>query len=146
MEPKSTIKSAPRFHRQPASFWQQVLLQWEQSDLSLAAFARREQISHHTLKWWRAKLRSGTPQALARNAETPRPGRKSNSALQRKAPSIDPPTIVPISLTPTVDPAPTTPRAQPRYEVHFHNQRALHFGPDFDDATLARLLRLLESP
>jgi transposase-like protein len=36
--------------------WQQIITQWQQSDLSGAAFCRQQSVSYHQFSYWRQKL------------------------------------------------------------------------------------------
>lgn len=49
--------------------WQQIVTQWQESDLSIAAFCRHQSISYDTFYYWKKKLTtnlrdSGKPSAL----------------------------------------------------------------------------------
>ena len=117
---------------QDAAEAQALLATWTRSGRALAEWCRAEKVSMEALSQWQRRL-----EASGRAA---RPGpRPSGPVGRRLAPPIR---LVEVTLASVADPAPTSTRpTASRYEVHVGRCRVL-VDRDFDDAELARLLRV----
>jgi len=49
------------------SYWQNQVVEWQRSNLSVAAYCRRHQVTYHKFLYWRSKLdRSSLSEPLAK--------------------------------------------------------------------------------
>lgn len=92
---------------------------WQQSGVSLAAFARQHGLGLHRLRWWRDRLRRG-------NASAP----------------LSPAAIVPVTVVGAPRPVATLGATM---EVVLESGRIVRVGVEFDAEALARLVRALEA-
>jgi hypothetical protein len=95
--------------------WPKLLARWEASGESAAEFAARVGVNAMTVCRWRRELRGAAEQA-------------SSAALAK-----------------IVEVRPARLRADDRFEVRLAGGRCVGVPPSFDDAALARLLRVLEA-
>lgn len=114
-------QSAPRFHRQPPTFWAALVEQYQASGLTLRAFCAQQQLRYLTFQGWRRRL--------ARDA-----------ALTRKRPVL--PVLARVHVTPAEPVASATPA---RYELLLRDARVVRLDAHFDAASLTRLLQTLEA-
>jgi hypothetical protein len=101
--------------------WRRLVTALEASGLSRAEFCRRRRLSYHTMTYWVKRLG---------NVKGPGAGGGPASFVELSLPAVTAPLAV------------TTPAA---YEVLLGNGRSIRLGPAFDDETLARLIRTVES-
>jgi len=47
------------------SYWQNQVAEWQRSNLSVAAYCRRNQVAYHKLLYWRSKLDGSSSSELA---------------------------------------------------------------------------------
>ncbi len=99
-------------------YWQRRVAQFESSGLSRMGFCRRHRLNYHTMTYWVKRLASldGVASGDAR------------------------PSFVEVSL-----PAVAAVAAPATYEVLLGNDRSIRLGPAFDEETVGRLVRTLES-
>src|SRR5438132_13730505 len=106
-----------------AAGWRQVIKRWEQSGLSMTAFAAQIGMSGSAVSYWKKRFERETS-----------PG---DSALNKA-----PPAFVPVTLV--TEQKGATPVAGARlsavFELLLRDGRALRIPPDFESASLARLL------
>src|SRR6185369_1412932 len=95
-------------------FWRRILRQWQHSGLSVRAFCEQQGLSQPSFYAWRRTL------------------------AQRDAQAV---TFVPVEVLPQ----PLSPESEAAgLELILIGGRVLRIGPAFDEATLRRLLALLE--
>ena len=97
-------------------FWRRRVRQWHGSGLSIAEFCRQQRLAAASFYNWRRIL------------------------AQRDAETVD---FVPVRVVPETAPGPTQ-SAAAGLELVLDDGRRLRVGPAFDDATLRRLLAVLE--
>jgi hypothetical protein len=123
--------------RRSAEEWREILAEWSGSGLSQAAFCRQRGFSSITFSGWKRHFRVAAaaptwPRGLAVGGVTapqvPRP-----TGPMRPRPRF-------IELA--AEPRPSEPAV---YEVRLANGRVVRVGPEFDPATLRRLLATVES-
>lgn len=107
-------KASPSFPNTGVRFWQAQVRALGGSGLSRREYCRRHHLSYHALTYWVRKLRSASPKA-----------------------SLPVLVEVPVSL-------PLVQGAGPAFRLHLGQGRLLEIEPDFDEAGLGRLLRVLE--
>ena len=122
--------------RRCAEQWRAILAEWSDSGLSQAEFCRRRGFSTVTFSGWKRHFRIAAPAAswrwgaAIRDAAGPRGAWLAGPAR---------PTFVEVASGSRV--------AEPAfYEVRLANGRTVRVGPDFDPATLQRLLVIVEAP
>jgi hypothetical protein len=96
-------------------FWRQMVRQWRSSGLSIRAFCANRQVSQPSFYAWRRTI-------AQRDAETTR--------------------FLPVQVVPDEQPAGDA--SGNGLELHLGAGRVLRISPGFDEATLRRLLTLLE--
>ena len=114
--------------RATREIWTKRIEEWKESGLSAKAFATPLGIRPRTLAWWRWKLEASRP---SRN----RRSKKASVAITR-------PTVTTISPLTFVEM--TAPIATEALEVVLPTTARIRVRPGFDDATLGRLLDVLE--
>lgn len=116
------------------AYWVKQIAAWQASQLSQAAFCRREGISLHNFRAW-------LYQPERRRA------RQAWQVRQRQAtPSNAAPAFVELRVTGEPPAAEALPAAFGTLEVVLRNGRRIAVAPGFDGGTLRQLLRLLEDP
>jgi len=112
-----------------ARHWQQVLIEWQRSGLTQAAFCRREGITPATFYWWKRRLGvDGKP-----SARVARPNQRDESFVEVRPTQS---AVVPVGLVPPIVPI---------YEVVLPNGRSIRVGERFDPETLSRLIMAVEA-
>jgi transposase-like protein len=103
-------------------YWRGVLEQWRASEMSRAAFCRRQGINYHTLSQWKSRI------------EADRGGRsKRNGNAQARRPRF-------VEVT-----VPTASAPAAAYEITLAGGRSLKVPPGFDESDVARLIAVAES-
>src|SRR5262245_32932813 len=117
--------SVPERPKTPTE-WRQVITRWEQSGLSMTAFAAQIGMSNSAVSYWKKRFERETP--------------REDSALNKV-----PPAFVPVTLV--TEPKGKTPVADARmgavFELLLRDGRTLRIPPDFESASLVRLLTVL---
>lgn len=123
--------------RRSAEQWRAIVAEWFGSGLSQAEFCRQRGLSTITFAGWKRHVRvaAAGPTGPRRVAV----GGVANPQVPRPAgPARPRPTFVEVAGGPRVwEPA--------LYDVTLTNGRTVRVGPEFDPATLRRLLALVES-
>jgi len=101
-----------------------TLIRWDETGLSLRAFAARDGHSYAKLTYWRGKLR-GPGKPRRRRASEPR---------------AESPKIVPVHVVPDAIPSGIAPKP---FEVWLTNGVSIDVHMGFDDQELQRLARAL---
>lgn len=104
-----------------------VLDRWDESGLSLRAFAQRDDHSYAKLLYWREKLRGVTKRTRPRKLETP---------LKRK-----PKALVPVRVV--EDEHLATPERRKGFDVRLGNGLSVEVAIGFDELELRRLIGVL---
>jgi hypothetical protein len=116
------------------AYWVKQIAAWQASQLSQAAFCRREGISLHSFRAW-------LYQPDRRRA------RHDWQVRQHQAgPSNAAPTFVELRVAGEPTAAEALAPVAGTLEVVLRNGRRIAVAPGFDDGTLRQLLRLLEDP
>lgn len=106
--------------------WRQVIAQWEQSGLSIPAFAAQIGMSSSAVSYWRKRFE--------------RQPSLGATPLNKTSPAFVPVTVV-------TEQGAQTPEVPPRwsagFEVLLQDGCSLRIPPDFDAASLIRLLTVL---
>jgi transposase-like protein len=116
-----------------------LLAAWQKSGLTLARFAKERGLVPERLRWWRDKLmpaEAATPAAPAGSAVRFVPVRVARKGDTRSAPSLPQPRSAPPERA--ID-------NQAALEVMLANGRRVRVAPDFDAASLTRLIATLEA-
>lgn len=118
--------NTPAARAQRETHWRRQVERWKTSGLPKAAFCEREGISNASLHWWVRELER-------------RNGRRSGFRATRKAPTpkAPRPEFVPVQVVPSLQAAVKA----VELEVAGYVVRVV---PNFDPATLRRLMDLLE--
>ena len=96
-------------------FWAKRVAQWQASGLKAKEFARRQKVSEVSLKWWKWKLGSDARKRTRKRALSPLTFVEMTTAMQREP-----------------------------LEIVLGSGARVRVPLDFDEATLARLLDVLE--
>jgi hypothetical protein len=118
-----TVLERPKTHAE----WRQVITQWEQSGLSIPAFAAQIGMSSSAVSYWKKRFEREPSLGI--------------SALDKTPSAFVPVTVV-------TEQKPQTPVADARlgavFEVLLRDGRTLRIPSDFDAASLVRLLAVLQ--
>jgi hypothetical protein len=126
---------AVRRARRSAEQWRAILAEWSGSGLSQAEFCRRRGFSKVTFNGWKRRLG-----AAALRSSCPRHGAVPRGVSEQRGAWP-----VGAARSPFVELAGPPRVAEPAvYEVRLANGRAVRVGPEFDPATLRRLLALVD--
>jgi transposase len=111
--------------------WRQVITRWEQSKLSIPAFATQIGMSSSAVWYWKKRFE--------------REASLQTSALGKAS---SPSTFVPVTLVaePKPEPSVSGARRGPFFELLLPDGRIVRIPPDFESASLVRLLSLLRDP
>lgn len=110
--------------------WRKLLNEQSRSGLTQREFCRRLSIPDHRFSWWKREI-------AKRDGRQPR---QVKTKRQRRKPRAS---IVPVQI-PTEGVHSTHLGEESSFEVVLRHGRLLRIPPQFDEETLARLLRLLE--
>lgn len=99
--------------------WVQRLEKWKRSGLSMREFAEKERLRFRSLEWWSWRLRADAAVA-------------SSTALMPTAAKA---TFVELKAEPV---------AAPQFEIVLSNGRVVRVPSAFDDASLSRLLTIVD--
>lgn len=102
--------------------WRQHVTQWRESGLSAAAYAAREHISVHSLRWWQGRL---PMEGTAGGSSAPGSGAEPWPFIELCAPG-------------------GTSARDDRFEVELGPGRRLRIPPRFETEAVRRLLMLLQ--
>ena len=102
--------------------WVRRIEEWKQSGLDAEAFATKCGVTGRTLKWWTWRLRREKAPAKTKTMAIP--------------PAAAAPSLTFVEMTGVA-------RGEP-LELVLRNETRVRIGPGFDEATLARVLDLLE--
>ena len=133
-------------------YWRGKLAELESSGLSRAAFCRRHRINYQTMTSWVKRLRDeGGPASGKGGSLSGRGGSVSGRSIAVSG-NRDAVGFVEVSLPAANALAAQGPAgsalaadAPAEYEVRLGGGRSIRVGGDFDDAVLARLIRVVES-
>lgn len=121
--------------RRSAEQWRAILAEWSGSGLSQAEFCRRRGFSKVTFNGWKRHFRTAAPASLWPQGIAIR-GAAGQGVARHAGPAR--PTFVEVASGSCI--------AEPAlYEVRLANGRTVRVGPDFEPATLQRLLAIVEA-
>jgi hypothetical protein len=114
--------------RADESVWRDRVERWQKSGLSGREFAEREGVKLHSLSWWKWELRR-----RAKGEDRPRKGKRRARTTPAEVPSLLP--VLVQSVGASVDSP---------LELVLRSGLVVRVPRDFDEASLARLVRVIE--
>lgn len=120
--------------------WRGIMSQWKASGLECRAFIRKHSLPEASFYGWKRTLRlrdaerAKERERQARKAK--RRPRQTDRHQGKSSSETSAPAFIPVSVTP--------PRSAPVMELILAGGRTLRLSSDFDEATLRRLLSILE--
>jgi hypothetical protein len=120
--------------RESREVWAKRVERWKDSELSAKDFASEVGINEHSLKWWRWRLG-----AEAKGEFTPRrsPGRSKSRVTKKKTVTPESPPLTFVEVV--------SPMSSGALEIALPSTALfVRVRPGFDDATLSRVLDVLE--